>query len=588
MSLPRVLRSLPWLAAVVLVAGCASSDSKASGAAFEQGDAWIAVESGQGGATAADAAPVADGEGGLFTDGTPDAGSGQRTPGGDGGTATAQPAESGSIGLVLPGAQNVAGFRAKVAAGQVPQAEDFPMEGWFNEVGSPLPPADPAHSVDLHVLAALVAEPEQSPDVFLQFGFNTAKTLQELQPPVALLVLVDASGSVPPQQLTAIRQGILSAADNLPAGSWLGVTAFAAAAQTVWAAPWNAADRPKLVAALSKTQQGGGTDLFVALQAAAEQLGQSGPKAIAQQRVILCSDGGATVGGHTATQTIALAKTLGLKVSAVGTGPQPRTGLLAALAAATAGTYYDAPTPQATVAALTGDLATLLVPVAEDLKITVNLAPGWKLLDAFALPYASSGDQLFLGADSNGTTGSADASQATIDAAGSAPDLAAADASTKTNTAKLAGVLFPSQRNGMAVLRLQMPPGKVADQAFAMQLAAVQWQYRLTASGLVQQHDTKVEIKGLSAIPDGGFEYYAHPIARRTAALVRLGEAMRGACGTVQQGQDKAAALLVLSGATEFAQRMQAQLGVADDPQGNVADGVALAGALAKNIGALP
>ncbi|MBI5607930.1 MAG: VWA domain-containing protein [Deltaproteobacteria bacterium] len=569
----------PLLLLAALVWGCASADMATSAMPGGGEDTW--VYSGQGTATTDDV-----GQATLLTDASK---AGDTAPPGDvddngsSKTENIQP----SMGLVLPGAQNIAKFRELVAQGQVPLASDFPMEGWFNEVGSPLPAADAARPVDLHALGAIVAEPGNPPTILLQLGFNTAKNLADLQPALGLVVLVDTSGSMDAERLAAVRQGILALSDNLPTGSYLAVLGFSSEVQQLWAAAeWQPAARTELDAALAGLKGSGGTDLYVAFEGAAA-VPASMPKSIKQQRVLLCSDGSSTQGGHSPAELVAQVDKLGLSLSAIGVGPQPRTGLLNALAKTGNGTYYEAPQLAAIAKAFTVDLQTLLVPVAQNLRVQVKLAAGWQIANAYGLPFKQQGSTMILG-EADSQTGASDVGSGTADVS-SAPDAITAQDGTSPVAPALASTLYPSQHNGMVVLRLAPPAGTVVDQALQLDLATVQWQYQLTASGQSFSHDTKVLVKGLVQIPDGALEFFSQPIARRTAALVLLGEAMRKACGQAHGQATTAEALATLEAAKTFAKRMLDAITPAnDDPQGSLSDAVALAAQLYNNISAKP
>jgi hypothetical protein len=89
----------------------------------------------------------------------------------------------------------------------------------------------------------------------------------------------------------------------------------------------------------------------------------------------------------------------------------------------------------------------------------------------------------------------------------------------------------------------------------------VKWAYQLAVDGLDYAHQTAVQVKGLVAIPDGGYELYTDPVARRTAALVRLGEALHAACQIREEGGATQAAQAPLVAAIDFAVRMRQAAG---------------------------
>jgi len=547
-------------AALAVLAGCASADSHAGGA--PGGDTWVGVDGATGRATAFDAAPA-------WADGA--AKGGDQGPALDMASAGPPPP---SIGLTLPGPQNIAHFRALLDAGVVPSAQDLSMAGWLNEHDTVLPAASPDRPVDLHPLAAIYSEPGGDPEVLLQLGFNTAASLQALQPSVDLAVIVDRSASMGPSMVAAIADGVLSAADNLPANSALTVIAAGTTADAIFeAAPYKASDRTNLSIALADLGAKGGTDLYAAVALAQQKLAaQSGAK----KRILLASDGASTRGGHSNADLVALATKGAISVSTVAVGMGANTLLLGKIALVTGGTHIDAPTAAAVRAAFTTDLATLLVPVATNLLVKINLAAGWTLRDSYGLPAAQSGAAISLGA-SDAATGGGDAT--------SAPDVGAADiagqdASVAQPAAALVGQLYPSGRNSLLVLRLQPPKASDVHAGLTLVLATAQWKYTLAASGETKSHSRPVEVSGLVTIPDGGLEFYTHPVARRTLAIVRTGETLREACALSAAG-NKAAAVARLVAVRQFISAQAAHvIGAELDPGFALDDAHALAAGL--------
>lgn len=520
--------------------------SESAGTMAQSEDGWIALDNQAGSARrrTADSAPT-----GL------DAGKAQDQEVGIGGTTGTQ---GPGLGLVLPGALNAAKFKALVQAGQVPSSDDLPMEGWFNEHDSPLPLASPERPVDLHALAAVVAEPNQEPEILLQIGFNTAAALAALQPNVDLVVAVDRSASLGPEALATVKAGIADVADSLPAQSSIAVVFFDSGAEEVFAAsPYTANLKGQLLASLSDVKSQGGTDLYGGLQFAIERLGNF-KTAAKQRRILLATDGAGTLGEHGPADFVDLGKKSGISISAIGAGVQANGALLTNLAKVTGGTYYEAPTLGSLQAAFSQDLMSLLVPVASNLSVSIQLGNGWSVRDAFGLPFATVGGTLYLGKANKPAVGDASSSDVSgaQDALGS--DAVVPDAGAPPADPVL-GQLFPSQRNGLVAVRLQPPSGTVLDQAFALLLAKTNWSYTLTASDTSKSHEKLVEINGLVAIPDGGYEFYTHPIARRTAAIVRAGEAMKAACAQAGNGK-KGDAVATVQAAMAFMGRMDGEV----------------------------
>lgn len=571
-----------WAWTLVLLfglAGCASAESGAS-AAPGQDDAWIlsdSAEKGQGTALS-DAQGASD----IASAGASDAG----YRNGDGGSAEAPAAWAvpKGVGLTVPGPQNTAKFRALLQQGKVPAPGDFSMAGWLNEHHAQLPPANPAHPIDLHPIASLQVDGQGQGEVLLQLGVNTTKALQELQPPVAMVFVVDKSGSLGAQGWQAIQAQLPELGQRLPAGSWLAVVAFSSGAEVVRPmAAWQDAAAKGLAQQLGALQMGDGTDLYAGVEAALKELALA-PKEIAQRRVLLISDGAITKGDHTPAEVLALAKASGASFSTVAYGLQAQLALLAKLASQTAGTHYSAASPAQLIQVLDQHAATLLVAVAEKLAIRVDLAAGWSLLSTFGLPVVTSGSALHLG-DFNNAPDDADAGGGSADVSG--PDPGKVDAG-QGGVGALVAALYPADHSGLVLLRLRPPSSLAYQPGIEIAAAQVQWSYALTQDHKPLSHTAPVQLKGLVAIPDGGYQVFSHPEARRVQALVLAGEALAQAC--LQAGQGKVApAMQILQARLDLLAAAAAQLEPAkDDPAGDLQDATALLQQLQDNLSALP
>lgn len=486
---------------------------------------------------------------------------------------------AGGLGLTVPGPQNTAKFRALVASGKVPPPSDFSMPGWLNEHHAQLPAADPAHPVDLHPVASLQVSPQGKGEVLLQLGVNTAKALQDLQPPVAMVLLVDKSGSLGASGWQAIQQQLPELAKRLPAGSWLAVVAFSTGAEVVRPmAAWQDTAAKALTQQLKDLPMGDGTDLYAGIEVALKELGIA-PKEIAQRRILLISDGAITKGDHTPTDVLALAKASQASFSTVGYGLQAQVALLGKIASVTSGTHYSAANPDQLVDVLAKHAATLLVAVAENLFVQVELTPGWQLIDAFGLPVSLNGQKLNLGDDE-------DNPPTVTDVQSGAADVSGSDAIQRGGTAPLAGALYPADHSGLVVLRLRPPQGQSYQPGQEIQAAQVMWSYALSKDHQPLSHTALVQLKGLLAIPDGGYEVFSHPEARRVNALVQAGEALLQACTAASKGK-RAEALLNVESRLALVDATSALLNLAvDDPSGDLQDAAELLGQLRDNLAA--
>ena len=160
-------------------------------------------------------------------------------------------------------------------------------------------------------------------------------------PSLALVLVVDKSGSMAGEKLAMAQSAAVAAAEVLRPTDRIGVLAFDAAPR--WAADLApAADPAGLSRSLRELSAGGGTDLAPALREAARALSTS---AAALKRAVLLTDG---AGGAGPAETAAeLFPAAGATLSAVALGPGADATLLARLAELGGGRNYVAATPAA-------------------------------------------------------------------------------------------------------------------------------------------------------------------------------------------------------------------------------------------------
>ncbi len=523
------------LAFSLLAAGCAGQADNSQGAlAALDDDAWVVTDAASSKTTG-------------FADGTPgginkdiDAMSASANPDGVGAM------DGVGVGLKPGGAQNAAVFHAVLAQGEVPMPQQFDLQGWLNEHGTHLPTADPNQPIDLHALAGVknLGVSGQA-DVVLQLGFNTGKTLLELQPHLAVVVAVDHSGSMAGPSIEQVRRSVLRVFDTLPPGSSFGLVGFA---QTVCPCLELTVVKPELRNEIEEKLEGleaiGGSDLYGGLEAALIQL--DGAPTNSTRVLLLVTDGGPTV-GKGPNEILALAQThAGVHISSVAVGANAATALLAKLAAATQGSWLAAPDPTLLDAAVLGRLHSVLVPLAKDLKVTVDLPAGWML-------------QMFgFQATKNDGVGEIGAPMPVTDTAGQG---------TKTdNDGPPLDVLYASQDDGIVLARLTNVNNPSLANIAGLTLATVKWEYRLTKEGSAGPLHTGtrlVQVPGLAQIPDQGLGYFEDVIVRRSYGILHVGEKTLALLTKWHAGDHKGA-LEALDALMTFADEEANALGIAD------------------------
>lgn len=159
------------------------------------------------------------------------------------------------------------------------------------------------------------------------------------EPPIAIVLLVDRSGSMVGEKLGYAKQAALAVIDRLTAHDQVGVIAFDASFD--WAVALSPlTDKEPVKAAVGSLGAGGGTRFYPALEEAYFALGSAD---VALRHAILLTDGVSTDPDIFA-DLLAKASTRGITVSTVAIGNEADTKLLTRIAKLGGGRYTQAAT----------------------------------------------------------------------------------------------------------------------------------------------------------------------------------------------------------------------------------------------------
>lgn len=450
----------------------------------------------------------------------------------------AQGASDTGIGLKPGGAQDIAFFRQKVAAKQLPKSTDLTLEGFLNEHDTVLPPAQKDRVVSLHALAAVVQPQGGKAEAVIQLGLNSAKKLDDLKTTLALTVVIDRSGSMQGEKMADVKAGLHEMADHLPAGTRLGIVSFSSDVKTAFAAAVIGKDNlPQLHQAIDAIVADGGTNIYAGMEEG-QKVCQAAGSGFAQKRILFLSDGQATVGNTSHAAIVGLTKATaaeGCSVSTVGVGFDFDLGLMTEMAQVGNGTAWYVQNSDHAKAVFVQDLETMLLPVAEKLWMQFTIGNGWKLLDIPGFEWAIKDGVVTI----TGTKKATEANPPPVEQ----PDPA------DPNAGKVAmPTLFASKKNGMILVRMQAPDAFGLSDFNGLLLSTVTYGYSIAKTGAKEQFTVPVQVPGLVSVPDGGYGYYASPIVRRAFAILRVGVDLIDACKLAEAGQGDAAKAVLDNG----------------------------------------
>lgn len=529
----RVLRSLGAALTVTAFAACADMavDSGSGSSAYKAAEADAQATGGGG---SGNYQGSADASSGAFNPNQP--GPGNQTAPTPGGAAKS---EDSGIGLKPGGAQDIAFFRAKVNAKQLPKAADMTLEGYLNEHDTALPPAAKDRVVSLHALGAAFQPAGGKPEAVIQIGLNSHKKLEDVQTSLALTVVIDRSGSMNGNKMSDVKAGLHEMVKQLPKGTSLGLVSFSSDVKTDYAPKViGPDDAPYVHMAIDALIANGGTNIHGGMQEGQKLCFGSG-KGFQNKRILFLSDGVATAGNTSAAAIVSLVKASaaeGCSVSTVGVGFDFDVKLMTEMAQVGNGTAWFVQNADHAKTVFVQDLETMLLPVAEKLWMKFSIGQGWKVQDIPGFEWVTEGNTVTI-------TGTKKATQTTEPGnpdPGTKPD---------PNVGKVAmPTLFASKKNGIVMVRLQ-PPADIKPEAFqGLLLSTVQYGYSIAKTGAQESSSVPVQVPGLFAIPDGGMAYFASPIVRRTFVILNTGIDLIDACKLVEAGQ-KEAAVAVLDAA---------------------------------------
>ncbi len=360
-----------------------------------------------------------------------------------------------SIGFKPGGAQDINYFRQLIEQGKLPAPTDMTLEGWLNEKDTKLPKANPDRTIDLHALAGVLKQAGQDKtEAVIQLGFNSSKSLAQVEAKVALTLVIDRSGSMKGSKLAYVKEGLHALLDNLPADTRLALVSFSTAAQTNWQPKlFNAkTDKAKVDQAIDQLVASGGTNLHEGLKVGAKHC-LSADESYTFRRVILLSDGQPTSGLTSFSAIVGLSKQMrakGVSISTVGVGTGFNPTLMTSIAQQGDGTAWFLKDAAHAKDVFLNDLETMLLPVAKDLWIKFKLAAGWKVGKIYGFDWVEKDSEVTITGPSKGQP----VGTMPVD-----PDKPAPITGDNGGNKTALPTLFASKKNGMIMVSLIAPDG---------------------------------------------------------------------------------------------------------------------------------
>ncbi|MCH9681474.1 MAG: VWA domain-containing protein [Deltaproteobacteria bacterium] len=284
-------------------------------------------------------------------------------------------------GVAQGGAQDFGQFRAILDAGDLPGPETLDDVGFFNEHKLELPPADCGEDICLHgELGVMGNMINGSNCTLVMLGMNTPIDPSTIErPPLNLAIAVDTSGSMQGPSIQFLREGLYRMLDDLGPDDRISIIGFDDTAEVMVEAL--AGDDPALALAIGSLEANGRTNIYDGLRVAYETV-EAHADAGQQNRVILLSDGEATAGIESSTKLVEMSSAYnaeGYSLTTIGMGSEFNPELMRDLAEKGAGAFYFLEDPSAVQEVFEEEVQTFLVPLAQDVSISVQIDPGYTL-----------------------------------------------------------------------------------------------------------------------------------------------------------------------------------------------------------------
>ncbi len=295
----------------------------------------------------------------------------------------------GEAGAQAGGAKDIGLARSKIAAGQVPAPEDFPVEGLYAEHDLPLLGA-PCSSVLCLRVGEGLARPAgvREPMGFVQVGMSSNVNLATFRRgPLNLAAVIDHSGSMGRDKMEAVKDAVHRLIDKLDERDLLTVIEFDSSVN-VLVGPEAVGDRERFHAQVRRIAAAGGTCIECGLKVGVGKVrARAGEGRLG--RVLLFTDAQPNIGGTSAGDFLPLVRAAAAEdigLTAFGVGLDFGQALVTALSAERGANYVYLETVEKTRTVFDQDFDFLVTPIAYDLSLDVTPADGVALTGVYGLP----------------------------------------------------------------------------------------------------------------------------------------------------------------------------------------------------------
>ena len=298
-------------------------------------------------------------------------------------------APSPSMGATPGGAQDVAYFRDRVQAGEIPHPNTFTPEGLFSEHDLPVAAgkrcAQLLCTVGEAMPAALMVQPEVR--YLAQLGFASGldpKTWKRA--PLHLVAVVDKSGSMSGQPLDLVKESLIKVVSQMNPDDELSIVLYGDRSH-VYLQPTPIRDRAAITRQIQGIVSAGSTNMEEGLAVGFKLA--SGHAFKGSTRVMLFTDERPNVGNTDAGSFMAMARDAsraGIGMTTIGVGVQFGAELATAVSSVRGGNLFFFADVGKMQKKFEDEFDTMVTELAYDLKLEVKPGSGLKIAGVYGIP----------------------------------------------------------------------------------------------------------------------------------------------------------------------------------------------------------
>jgi Ca-activated chloride channel family protein len=295
------------------------------------------------------------------------------------------------FGATPGGAQDIAFFRDRVAAGEVPHPNVFTPEGLFSEHDLPVRATGGCRQLlcmaGEATEAALIVQPEVR--FLAQVGFDTGldpKTWK--RPALNLVAVIDKSGSMSGAPLDLVKASLRQVVSQLRDDDQLAIVLYGDRSH-LFLAPTSARHEGVLLASIDAIESAGSTAMEEGLKVGYRVARESRRGFPGTTRVMLFTDERPNVGATDAESFMGMAEAAsrdGVGLTTIGVGVQFGAELATRIASVRGGNLFFFPDLGKMQKTFSEELDTMVTELAYDLDMTIAPAAGLRIAGVYGVP----------------------------------------------------------------------------------------------------------------------------------------------------------------------------------------------------------